>query len=97
MEGENPQRENEKELYRIERRDYSPGNPILEGLRRRASVEPDKHLSMHPALRAQYVMSSQLMPLLWLVRPVLPGVLRRTNNVSHVFLGGDLCNLSRNK
>lgn len=52
---------------------------------------------MHPALRAQYVMSSQLMPLLWLVRPVLPGVLPRTNNVSHVFLGGDLSNLSRNK
>ena len=64
MEGETPQREKRKELYRIERRDYSPRNPILEGLRRRASVDPDKHLSMHPALRAQYAISSQLMPLL---------------------------------
>ncbi len=30
----------------------------LKGLLRQASVDPDKHLSMHPALRAQYLMGS---------------------------------------
>lgn len=64
MEEETPQREKRKELHRIERRDYSPRNPIPEGLRRRASVDLGEHLAMHPALRAQYAMSSQLMPLL---------------------------------
>ncbi len=55
-----------------------------EGLLRRASVEPDKHLSMHPALRAQHIVGSYPTPLAWLVRPGLPGVLRMLDSVSHV-------------
>ena len=33
------------------------------GLLRQASVEPDKRVSTHPALRAQYVVGSQPTPL----------------------------------
>lgn len=46
--------------YRIERRDYSQGRSFIarrlqRGLLRRASVEPDKHISMHPALRVSII------------------------------------------
>lgn len=51
--------------YRIERRDYSQGRSFIaqrpqRGLLRRASVEPDKHISMHPALRVSIMASGKL-------------------------------------
>ena len=45
-----PHSHSKKNRYRIEDRDYSAGFPT--GLRRSASVEPDEHVSVHPALRA---------------------------------------------
>ena len=48
---------------------------ILAGLLRRASVELGEHLSMQPSSTGQHVMVGKAIPLAWLVRPGLPGVL----------------------
>ena len=68
--------------YRIERRDYSAScvwetKPAAQetGLLRRASVELGEHLSMQPSSTGQHVMVGKAIPLAWLVRPGLPGVL----------------------
>ena len=42
------------EMYRIECRDYSE-RIMRSGLLRQASVELDEHVSVHPALRADFM------------------------------------------
>lgn len=67
--------------HRIELQDYS----ARAGLGCRASVEPDKPVSRHPALRVGTVAAGETAPLARLVRPGLPGdavpPVRRLGNV----------------